>query len=573
MYLRKIRAKGKTYWTLVETYRTARGPRQRVVSYLGDMDKPVRLGVKAAAAEAPECVQGALFEENVEPDWQEIDTERVRVERPRAFGEWWVGLCTMQKLGLADLLEKLMPAGREEVPWWAMAVLSILCRLCQPSSELKVAEMLYEQSPLPDLLGIPVDRVNDDRLYRTLDRLLAHKEAIEKHLSDRLGSLFELSYDLLLYDVTSTFFEGQSERNPAAARGYSRDQRPDCKQVNIALVVSRCGLPLGFEVFAGNTHDSRTVQDMVGTVERRYGKAGRVWVMDRGMVSEENVAFLREGGRRYILGTPKAHLRRFERQLTEGGWSSVREGVEVKLCPSEGGEEVFILCRSADRADKERAMHLRFEERIEASLTRIAESCSKRKRTLSEVATQVGRLLEKNSRAARLFQVDYQTGEDGRAAIRWSKRPEWRDWSALSEGCYLLRSNITDWTPDALWDAYIQLTQAEAAFRIQKSDLELRPVWHQLPCRVEGHILVCFLAYVLWKTLGQLCKAGGLGDEPRRVLHELKQIRVVDVVLTTRGGRSIRRRCVTQPSRDQAILLKRLGIRLPKQLRTTPNVV
>jgi transposase len=569
MYLRKNRAKGKTYWTLVETYRTERGPRQRIVSYLGDVGEPARRGIEAVGEDRPRVAQGALFEEDLETDWQEIDTGRVTAERQRAFGSWWVSLCILQKLGFTELLQELVPAGREEVPWWSVAIASVLCRLCEPSSELRIAETLYERSPLPDLLGVPADRVNDDRLYRTLDRLLPHKAAMEKHLSDRLGTLFELTYDLLLYDVTSTFFEGQSNGNPTAARGYSRDQRPDCKQVNIALVVSRCGLPLGFEVFAGNTHDCQTVEHIVTTMEKRYGKADRVWVMDRGMVSDENVAFLKEGSRRYILGTPKAQLRRFEMQLTESDWTSVREGVEVKLCPAQDGEEVFILCRSADRAKKEQAMHARFEGRIEAGLAHIAEVCSKRKRTPVQVATQVGRLLQKNTRAAGLFQIDIQTLEDGSARLRWSKRSEWRDWSTLSEGCYLLRSNITDWTPEALWDAYIQLTQAEAAFRVHKSDLQLRPVWHQLSDRVEAHILVCFLAYVLWKTLGQICKAAGLGDEPRRILDELNEIRLVDVVMTTRHGQTIRRRCVTQPSKEQAFLLKRLGIRLPKQLKVT----
>lgn len=569
MYLRKNRVKGKTYWTLVETYRTERGPRQRIVSYLGDVNEPVRAGVKALAQERPRIAQGALFDEDLAADWQEIDTGRVKVERQRAFGDWWVGLCLLQKLGLTDLLEDVMPAGREEVAWSTMALTSVLCRLCEPSSELHIAETLYERSPLPDLLGIPVNRVNDDRLYRTLDRLLPHKEALQKHLADRLGTLFEVEYDLLLYDVTSTFFEGQCSANPDAKHGYSRDQRSDCKQVNIGLVVSRCGLPLGLEIFPGNTHDSQTVEQIVTTMESRYGKASRIWVMDRGMVSEENVAFLKQSGRRYILGTPKATLRKFEKQLTESDWTCVRDGVEAKICPAPDGEETFILCRSADRAKKEQAMHARFEARIEAALTKIVEVCNKRKRTPVQVATQIGRLLGQNCRAAGLFEIHIQTQEDGSAKLSWSKRSEWRDWATLSEGCYLLRSNLTDWTPDALWQAYIQLTQAEAAFHIHKSDLKLRPIWHQLSHRVGAHILICFLAYVLWKTLGELCKAAGLGDEPRRVLNELREIRLVDVVMTTRDGQTIRRRCVTQPSKEQAMLLSRLNIRLPKQLKVT----
>ncbi len=570
MYLRKNRSKGKTYWTLVETYRSERGPRQRIVSYLGDLDERTRIGVHSSAEGRPWFVQGALFDEDIASDWQEIDTGNVIVERPRGFGDWWVGLCVLEKLGIVDLLQELIPLGREKVPWWSMVITSILCRLCEPSSELRIAEALFERSPLPDILGIPVDRVNDDRLYRTLDQLLPHKEKIEQHLRERLGSLFDLRYDLLLYDVTSTYFEGKCEKNLDAQRGHSRDHRSDCKQVNIGLVVSRCGMPLGFEVFAGNMHDSQTVEHIVTTMEKRFGKADRVWVMDRGMVSQDNIAFLKKEDRRYILGTPKAQLRNYERELTEKTWSSVRDGVEVKLCPTEDGTEVFILCRSADRAKKEQAMRTLFEDRIEAGLNHIADVCKIRNRSPIAVATQVGRLREKNSRASALYEVKIQTREDGFATLSWTKRTDRQDFATLSEGCYMLRSNITDWTPDALWEAYIQLTQAEAAFHIHKSDLQLRPVWHQLASRVEAHIFVCFMAYVIWKTLAQLCKSVGFGDEPRRVLDELRQIRTVDVVMQTKSGHKIRRRCITQPDKEQAILLQKLKIQLPKQLKLTP---
>ena len=569
MYLRKCRKENHTYWALVESYRTKRGPRQRVVSYLGDLDECVRAGVEALAQDRPRCVQHALFDADLTPDWQEVDTGHVVIEHPREFGDWWVGLWLMQKLGLTEQFENLMPGGKEQVPWSNMAMTSVLCRLCEPSSELRVAEAIYERSPLADLFGIPVNRVNDDRLYRTLDRLLPHKEALEKHLRQRIGLLFDVEYDLLLYDVTSTFFEGACARNEQAQRGYSRDQRPDCKQVNIALVVTRCGLPLGFEVFAGNTHDSQTVEHIVNTMEKRHGKADRVWVMDRGMASEENLAFLRDGGRRYILGTPKAHLRKFEKQLLENDWTTVRDGIEAKICPAPDGDEVFILCRSAERRAKEQAIRALFETRLEAGLTALQEGCQKRKRKPVDVAKQLGRLLEKSSRAGKLFHVDVITRDDGFAAVSWTKQQNWNDWAVTSEGCYMLRTNITDWTPETLWQAYIQLTQAEAAFHIHKSDLSLRPVWHHLEKRVQAHILICFLAYVLWKTLGQLCKAAGLGDEPRRVLDELRQIRVVDVIMTTKTGIRIRRRCITQPSKAQAILLKRLGVELPRQLKVT----
>jgi transposase len=569
MYLRRCyrRKDGKrhAYWALVESYRTARGPRQRVVAYLGELDEKGRLGVRQCALGRDRSWQADLFGDD-EPEYVEVDLKGVRVESSWQFGGWWLGLMLWQQLSLSELLNDVLPPGREEISWTAIAQVLVLGRMLDPSSELHLAEQGYESTALAQLLGVPADKVNDDRLYRALDRLLPHKAALEKHLKQRLGELFELDYDLLLYDVTSTYFEGAAEANPQAQRGYSRDHRPDCKQVNIALVVSRGGLPLGYEVFAGNRSDVTTVVEIVQRMEGKYGKANRIWVMDRGMVSADNVAFLKQGGRRYILGTAKGMLRQFEKQLTAGDWREVHEGLEVKLCPAPGGDEVFILCRSAQRRLKEQAMHDRFEQRIEKKLSAIVESCRKRKQNPLVISRRVGRLLGQNTRAAGLFRVEVETDAQGRAQVRWSKREEWRDWACLSEGCYMLRSNVTDWSGEELWRAYIQLTEAEAAFRLHKSDLVMRPVWHQKEHRVRAHILVCFLAYVLWKTLAQLCHQAGLGDEPRKVFTELQQISLVDVVMPTRTGTAIRKRCISRPTEHQAILLQRLGLQLPSNL-------
>jgi transposase len=576
VYLRRCyRAKdGKrhAYWALVKSVRTERGPRQQVVAYLGEMDEGGRLGIKEAAEGRGSSRQDRLFDEPI-PRWVEVDTRRVRVERGRAFGGPWLGLQLIRKLGLDQVLEGLIPAGREEVPWPVMAWILVLCRLCEPSSELHIAEHFYERSALEDLLGVTAQQVNDDRLYRALDKLLPHKAELEKHLKRRLGELFELKYDLLLYDVTSTYFEGQAEGNPLAQRGYSRDGKPQCKQVCIALVVSREGMPVGYELFAGNRSDVTTMQEIVTTMEGRYGRADRIWVMDRGMVSQENVGFLLEGDRRYIVGTPRGMLKRYERELLAQDWTAIRQGLEVKLCPGPDGKaegkasaEVFILCRSAERREKEKAIHERFEKRIEEGLTRLAAGCQRRPCEPTALAQRVGRLLGQNTRAAGLFKTDVTADASGRAALKWSKVESWRNWSSLSEGCYLLRSNVTDWSGEDLWRAYMQLTEAEKAFRIHKSDLTLRPIWHQKQERVEAHILVCFLAYVLWKTLSRMCHAAGLGDEPRKVLMELSRIQSMDVVLPTREGVEIRRRCVMSPSEHQAILLERLRLRLPNRL-------
>lgn len=570
-HFRTVDGQRRAYWALVESVRTERGPRQRVVAYLGGLDKAGRLGVHQAADPSSGANdQPSLFEDDAPLRYVRVDVSKVRVENCREFGGPWLAWQLICRLGLDEFLERALPRGEEHIRWSVMALVLVIARLCRPSSELHIAEHFYRQTALADILGVPDAKVNDARLYRTLDALLPHKQALEAFLKNRLGELFDLEYDLLLYDVTSTYFEGQAEANPLAQRGYSRDQRPDCKQVCIGLVVSRCGMPLGYEVFAGNTADVTTVEHIVETMERRYGKSNRIWVMDRGMVSEDNIAFLKGEGRRYILGTTKSHLKKFQRQLLEEDWHTVQEGVEVKLCPSpDGDEETFILCRSRDRREKDAAILRRFEERIAKRLESMQARCEKQRRDPQKVEREVGRLLGKNPRAAGLFDVEVKPDQNGHAKLNWKKIADRRDWATQSTGCYLLRSNVRDWSDEELWKAYIQLTEAEAAFRIHKSDLSIRPIWHQKQDRVLAHILVCFLAYVLWKMLAALCEKAGLGHEPRRVLQELSQIRSIDVVLPTRDGIELRKRCVTKPTAHQAILLHHLGIALPASLRQT----
>jgi transposase len=572
MHLRKWRkqVQGGTeeYWAVVESYRTDRGPRQRVVAYLGDMEEAPREGMlQAAQGRGKDTHQPRLFDE-VEPEWVEVDKQRLRVERVRGFGGAWLGVQVLAMLGLDTFLHQTLPVGREEISWAVMVQVLVLGRLCDPSSELALAERVYARTALMDLVGVPEEKVNEDRLYRALDALLPHQKALEKHLKERFGTLFAIEYELLLYDITSTYFEGKAEGNEQAQRGYSRDHRSDCKQVCIALIVTKVGIPLAYRIFEGNRADVTTVEEIVEEIEAQFGQAYRIWVMDRGMVSEENVAFLKEPGRRYILGTPKSQLRRFEQHLLQSDWETVREGLEVKRCPSPDGDETFVLCRSKERQVKEEAMRVRAEARLEEGLTKLEQACEKRKLNPQRVERRLGRLLGKHTRAEQLFEVEVHTRENGSAAVEWKKREERREWAGLSEGCYLLRTNITDWSGEALWRAYIQLTQAEAAFRIHKQDLSLRPIWHQKKDRVQAHILVCFLAYVLWKTLGLLCQQAGLGDEPRPVFEELSQICTVDVVLPTKTGRELRRRCVAQPTKHQAILLQKLGLILPSYLKT-----
>jgi len=576
MYLRhSIRKKdGKTHctWRLVRSVRVGRRVIQQTVAHLGELDEHGRIEARALARQligAPK--QAALFDDGSRDVAVPVRLKGIRLERSRQFGDVYLALALWRGVGLAELCEELLPAGKERVAWEKIAAVLVAARLCAPSSELHIAEDWYRRTALADLLQLDEVLLNKDRLYRALDQLVVHKAAIEAHLSRRAGELFALDNEVLLYDVTSTYFEGQAEANALAQRGYSRDHRSDCKQVLIALVVTFDGFPLGYEVFAGNTHDSKTLQTIVATMEARHGMLGRVWIADRGMASRENLAWLRETGRRYIIGAPKSELKKFADALAApAGWREVRAGIEVKLarCPETG--ETVILCRSADRRSKEQAMHDKFSRRIEAALARLAARIARSRKRLDreQVDRQIGRILQQNQRAARRFKV--RLAEDGGPAgfrLEVEVNAAFDDWAALSEGAYLLRSNITDWSDEQLWKAYIQLTQAEAAFRIQKDQLRVRPIWHQRADRVEAHILVCFLAFVLWKTLEMWQSHAGLGNAPRTVLEELQRIQSHDVVLPTASHGQFRLRCVTQPDPAQAALLDRLGIVLPKRMR------
>ena len=577
MYLRHttIRKNGKahTYWRLVRSVRHGSRVRQETVAHLGELDAKGRAKASALARHflGRKTAQLEFFDETpVEP--MPVRLDQVHVERSRSFGDVWLGWVLWKALALDDFCEEHLPRGREAVSWGEIASILVLARLCEPSSELHVAEDWYRRTALEDLLGVSPERVYPMRLYRALDRLLPHKRALEAHLKERFGELFALDYDLLLYDVTSTYFEGEAKANPQAQRGYSRDSRPDCKQVCIGLVVTRDGYPLGYEVFAGNRVDVTTVEEIVEEMERRYGKAGRVWVMDRGMVSEDNLAWLREGGRRYLVGTPKSELKKWERELVDrDGWKDVRDGLEVKICPGPDGEEAFLLCRSVDRQTKEKAMHERFRKRIEKGLESLGRRLENARRAAdrSQVERQIGRLLERNRRAAGAFRIKVRKDARRPSGLRlvWSVKEQWSEWAQLTEGTYILRSNVTDWSAEELWRTYIQLSQAEAAFRIQKSDLKIRPIWHHREDRVQAHILVCFLAFALWKTLEGWQKRAGLGSSPRTVLEEMRRIPSVDVVLPLDDGREMTLRCVVRPDKAQAALLDRLGLELPRRLR------
>jgi transposase len=580
VYLRHTtrRKNGKlhVYWSLVRSVRRGRKVHQETVAQLGELDDKGRARAKLLARRMTggRSDQRELFEEAPSAEVIPVRLDKVRLERPRRFGDAWLAWTLWRTLKFDQVFAELLPEGREAVPWSTMAAVLVLARLCDPSSELHIAEDWYRRTALEDLLGLAPELVNDDRLYRALDQVLPHKVAIEQHLKKRLGELFHLDYDLMLYDVTSTYFEGLADGNEIASRGHSRDHRSDCTQVCIALVVTREGMPLGYEVFRGNRTDVTTVEEIVATMETRFGMAGRVWVMDRGMTSEENLAWLQSTNRRYLLGTSRAEMKQWSRQLAEArGWRQVRAGIEVKICEGPEGKETFLLCRSEDRREKELAMHERFIKRIEVGLKSLGRRIDQSQKPLEKgkVERQLGRLLQRNSRAAGRYKIELVDDSERKAGFRlkWSACSDWDEWARHSEGTYILRTNVTDWTPQELWRTYVQLTDAESAFRIQKSDLSLRPVWHQKPERIKAHIFVCFLAYALWKTLEQWQMRAELGRSPRTIFEEMARITSTDVVLPVDGADQceLRLRCVVRPDKAQAALLDRLGLRLPERLK------
>ena len=563
--------------------RTARGPRQRTVATIGKLpglDKEERIGWEEIARlldGKPRPERDMFEEEEGISSWATVNLKGIQVERLRHFGDVYLGLAIWKRLGLEEFCREHIPSGREEISWAEMACILVLARFCAPSSDLQIAESWYGKTALDDLLGVGVDKVNDDRLYRALDALLPHKDGFCKHLQQRYGELFGATFDFLFYDITSTYFEGSGDGNSQAKRGYSRDGRPDCVQVCIGIVASREGLPLAFEVFDGNRTDVTTISDMVSLMERKYGQAERVWVMDRGMVSEENLEFMRRRGAKYLVGTSKSMLKRFERELAEANWEDVQPGVDVKLCPSlEGAEETYVLCRSQKRKEKEMAILNRFVSRLEVALNKLVQQAEQGKiRNRQKVERRIGRLLERNSRAASLFEVCVEetgSGKDARLTIHVRRNEERYGWVSNTGGSYLLRTNWNEKDPHQLWKTYIQLTQVEDAFRITKSDLGIRPIYHHKSNRTQSHILVCFLALAMWRALEQWMSGSGLGTAPRKLLEELREIRSMDILLPARE-KTIRLRVVSTAPQRLKILLHRLKLFLPNRPKIIKNVV
>jgi len=581
--------KDHTYWSLVETVRTANGPRQKTVCYLGELNNSAEgrwhrtVEVFNQQGEARQLKlfpsQVALSED--EPQVARVLLNKVRLERTRQFGACFLGLELWKRLELDRFFEPLVDRDAADVPWSRVAALLAINRLCAPGSELAIEQRWYPSTALDDLLGIEDGKINDTRLYRCLDRVLQHKTKLERHLKDRYGALFGAEFDVLLYDLTSTYVEGAAEKNPMVRRGYSRDHRPDCEQLVIALIVNNEGFPFSYETFDGNRSDVSTMETILRMVERKYGKARRIWVFDRGIVSEENLAAIRKRDGRYLVGTPRSQMKRFEAELLKDDWTQVRPEVEVKKVAIPRGEETYILCRTAGRKEKEKAIRHRFSSSMENALKGLEQAIATgRLKDRNKMERRLGKIQARHPQVNDLYDLSLRDSEKG-VRLFWQMKEERKSWRESREGTYLLRTNLQAESAEELWSKYMQLTEAEASFRALKSELSIRPLFHQLESRVKAHVMVAFLGYALWVTLKHLLKrrpvivpkpsASGADNaqplSPMKALALLSTLQSADIVLPTTDGREIRLRRVTEPTAEQKSLLQQLGISLPDRFQ------
>ena len=585
--------KDHTYWSLVETVRTADGPRQKTLCYLGEMNSSAQarwLRTVEVFNDQGEAQQLKLFPSHVaappdDPQVARVLVNRVRLERTRQFGACYLGLQLWKRLELDRFFEQAVDDDPADVPWSRVVALLAINRLCAPGSELSVEERWYPSTALDDLLAIEEGKINDTRLYRCLDRILPHKTKLERHLKQRYGELFEAEFDVLLYDLTSTYVEGAAEKNPMIRRGYSRDHRPDCEQMVIALIVNSEGFPFSYETFNGNRADVSTIETILRMVERKYGKARRIWVFDRGIVSEENLAAIRKRDGQYLVGTPRSQMKRFEAELLQDGWVQVRPEVEVKQVAIPQGEETYILCRTAGRKEKEKAIRKRFSTSMEDALKGLEKTIvAGRLKDRHKMERRLGKIQARHPSVNDLYEVSLRDTTQG-VRLSWQMKDDRKTWRESREGAYLLRTNIKAETAEGLWAKYMQLTEAEASFRALKRELSIRPLFHQLEPRVKAHVMVAFLGYALWVTLKHLLKrrpailpqpsASGVENaqplSPMKALALLSTLQSADIVLPTTDGREIRLRRITEPTAEQKSLLHQLGLSLPERLDFHPK--
>jgi len=591
-YCRTKNGKQHAYFALVESVRTQAGPRQRVVAHLGELNHDQEQRWQRTVVfynRHGEPQELRLFPDDDEvPVADDANVARVRLDRVgwsngRRFGDVWLAHRLWQFLQLDEIVARHVPQDKETIAPAAIVAIEVINRLCQPCSELALAEHWYASTGLEDLTGVPDAAVTKDRLYRTLDQLLQAKDKIENDLKDHLGTLFQLDYDLLLYDLTSTYFEGLAEANDLARRGYSRDHRSDCLQVIVALVVTREGFPLAHYTWPGNTQDLKTVQRLVGAIETRFGTSNRVWVMDRGMISDDALEFLSAPGRRYLLATRRPALVPFQDDLRRPGWQRLPDNPEVEVKLLQRDDVYYLLARSRPRRAKERAIRRKQRRGLAQALKKLAARVRQgRLKKRDKILEAIGRLKERFPKARTFVTI---TLSDRPVSLSYVWNVAKFKEALTRDGAYLLRSNQAGWSAQEFWETYIQLTVVERAFRVLKSNLLLRPIWHQYSRRTEAHIFVCVLAYALWKTLDHLAKRADLQTlihkpdarrgnavpkprpmSPEVVLRELGQIQIGDILLETTAGQQLALRRVARPNPEQQRILDGLGLHLPERL-------
>jgi transposase len=590
-YSRTKDGKKHFYYALVESVRTDAGPRQRVIAHLcelnHDQERRWQRTVTFYNCQG-DAKQLRLFPDDDDlPGPDDPDVVRIRLgcvgwSNGRRLGDVWLARWLWHYVGLDAIVARHLPQGKETVPPADIIAIEVINRLCQPCSEFALAEHWYASTGLEDLLGVPDSAVTKDRLYRSLDQFRRAQLNIENDLKDSLGTLFQLEYELLLYDLTSSYFEGLAEENDLAARGYSRDHRRDCQQVVLALVVTREGFPLAHYTLPGNSKDVQTVAHVVKAIEQRFGKSKRVWVMDRGMISQETLAFLGKSGRRYLLATKRAALASFQKELRTPGWQRLPDReVDVKLL--QRGRVHYLLARSQSRRHKERAIRRRQRRSLAKDLKKLQRRVAKgRLKKRDKIAEAIGKLKERFPKARAFVDI---TISDGPMSVNYTwKLAKFR--AALArDGAYLLRSNQAGWSAQEFWETYMQLTVVERAFRVLKSELLLRPIWHHYSGRTQAHIFVCVLAYALWKTLDHLAKRAGLETlihkpdsrrgnavpkprpmTPEVILRELSKIHIGDIKLETTSGEKLVLRRIARPNSEQKRILDALQLELPERL-------
>ena len=570
---RKKDSKEHRYFSIVENRRLPGGKSvQRTVLYLGEINDQQQAAWRKRLEVFDEAEQRyttmSLFPEDREIPADALDSVQVKLSglelrRPRMFGNCWLACQLWQQLGLDEFWQERLPEGREGVSWEKVLQLLVVNRLLDPGSEFRVHRQWFVDSAMDELLETDFAVADKDRLYRCLDRILAHKQELFVWLKQKWADLFGADFEVLLYDLTSTYFEGEMEQNPKARRGYSRDGRPDCLQLVIALVVTPDGFPLAYEVMNGNTADCTTLRGFLQRIEHTYGRARRVWVMDRGIPSEAVLQEMREPDRQtfYLVGTPKGRIKQHEKKWLDLPWQKVRDSVEVKLYQHEG--ELYVLAKSQGRQAKEMAMRRKRLARLLRKLRAMRKSLPKR----DQLLLRIGAAKKEAGRAFGLVKIHLPAAGQPVTRQSFSFQLDRGKLRALEQrdGHYLLRSNLTGEDPAVLWRLYVQLTQIESVFRALKSELGIRPIYHQLQHRADAHVLIAFLAYCLQVTLKNRLLIHAPGLTPVAVLEKLATIQMVEVWIPTFDGRWLVLPRHTQPEKDVQALLDQIHLTLPSQ--------